>query len=654
MCYFLSANGQGLRTAGPGGEIMAEIALHEYVQQMKQLIEEGRYDEVVAHGRHILEQYPKYLEVYRVLGEAMLEAGKEEQAENMFLRVLSGDPENFVAHAGMSVIYDRRGELDKALWHMERAFEISPDNPAIRNELRRLYGRKSGVEPGRLDLTPAALARLYARGGHYRRAIEEFRALLEEDPDRPDLQVALAEALWRNEQRIQAEELCLEILEHLPFCLKANLILGEIYTRTGRKEGQECLAKAEALDPENRVAATLFGDASPLPLREVYIERLEYTPPEAERPAWMPEAATEIEVAAETQIEIPAWLEEISLGGEAPAAPEEGEKAEVEAEGGLEVPSWLTEPGLEEPTEEPTPWSERPGTTEPGIETPTEAPPPEPAEIPEWLREMAPPEVREEAPEAAEPGAETVPPPEPAEIPDWLKGMAPPEAGEEAPEAAEPGAEAVPPPEPAEIPDWLKEMAPPEAREEVAPPTPPAEETEKVPEWLAEAIPSVEEEAPSPPEVPAEEEAPEWLKEPPTPFAEAPAAEEPASETPEWLEGEGLPSGDEALAWLESLAKGKEEELRAVAQAEAEARFAEIVGKPRPTEEPTPEETPPPKAPTPPAEPEVPERPEQPVEAPPAEQAASETPEWLEGEGLPSGDEALAWLESLAKGKEEE
>ena len=271
---------------------MAEIALHEYVQQMKRLIEEGRYDEVVAHGRHILEQYPKYLEVYRVLGEAMLEAGQEDQAENMFLRVLSGDPENFVAHAGMSVIYDRRGDLDKALWHMERAFEISPDNPAIRNELRRLYGRKTGVEPGRLDLTPAALARLYARGGHYRRAIEEFQALLEENPDRVDLQVALAEALWKNEQRIQAEELCLDILEQIPFCLKANLILGEIYTRTGRKEGKECLAKAEALDPENRVAAALFGDESPLPFREVRIERLEYAPPEEERPSWMPEATT--------------------------------------------------------------------------------------------------------------------------------------------------------------------------------------------------------------------------------------------------------------------------------------------------------------------------------------------------------------------------
>ena len=58
---------------------------------------------------------------------------------------------------------------------------------------------------------------------------------------------------------------------------------------------------------------------------------------------------------------------------------------------------------------------------------------------------------------------------------------------------------------------------------------------------------------------------------------------------PAWLEGEGMPSDDEALAWLEQLAEGKEEELRAQAQAEAEIRMAEIMGRPIPTEAPPPE-----------------------------------------------------------------
>jgi len=551
---------------------MAEIRLHEYVREMKQMIEEGRYDEVTTHGRYILEHYPKYLEVYRVLGEAMLEAGHENQAEDMFLRVLSGDPENFVAHAGLSVIYDRRNDLDKAIWYMERAFELAPDNPAIRNELRHLYGRKTGVEPGRLDLTRAGLARLYIRGGHYRRAIEELRALLEEEPDRVDLQVALAEALWRNDQRVQAEEVCLDILERLPLCLKANLILGEIYTRTGREEGKECLARAEALDPENQIAAALLGDRSPLPFREVLIERLEYAPPEAERPVWMPaveEAPTEIEVATEPQIEIPAWLEEISLEREALAAPEEEALEKVQEEEALELPSWLVEP-----PSPVTPEAHPGGPPEAEEAGPAKVPPPEPAEIPDWIKEMAPPEVRGEMPSGEE---------APAEAPAWLEEPTQPEEEGEPPSA--------------EVPEWLEEIGPVEEEQPKA-----TEPTQEVPEWLEEAAPAEEKIA---------------------------TEETPAPEVPEWLQGEGLPSGDEALAWLESLMEGKEEELRAAAQEEAEARAAEILGKPREAVQP----------------------PEEALQPPPEEAAAPEVPEWLEEAAAPVEGEEPGLVEEAAAPK---
>jgi tetratricopeptide (TPR) repeat protein len=596
------------------GRVMAEITLQEYVQQLEGMVEQGHYDELLAHGRHILEHYPKHLATYAVMGKGLFEAGQQEMAEDMFRRVLSGDPEDPLIHAGLSAIYEQRGDLQKALWYLERAFELAPDNGVIRNELRRLYGRIDGVEPGRLDLTPGALARLYARGALYSRAIEEFRALLAEDDQRVDLMVALAEALWRNGQTVQAEEACLEVLERLPYCLKANLLLGEIYTRTGRAEARECLQRAQALDPTNEVAAALLEEASPLAPRTVRLPRLDYRPPE-ERPAWMPSAIPtaveessllDISSALETQIELPSWLREITLGEEQPSGEEAGEGEEEAAPGEeLEVPPWL----LEQPGAAPEP------------------PPPQPVEeVPDWLREAIPEEREEETlppqpspfiSEAAEEAftAEEATP-IPAEIPDWLREIAPPAEMEgtfAAAPTAEPEEEALPAEEaapiPAEIPDWLREIAPPEME---IPATPFAAE-------LEETLPA----APAP----------------------APEAEGPT--LPAWLEGEGMPSGDEALAWLESLAAGKEEELRAAAEAEGEARAAEITG--RPFERPTPPPQPPewltetlPGAPAPAAE-----------EAPPAAEGAA-VPAWLEGEGMPSGDEALAWLESLAAGKEEE
>jgi hypothetical protein len=119
-------------------------------------------------------------------------------------------------------------------------------------------------------------------------------------------------------------------------------------------------------------------------------------------------------------------------------------------------------------------------------------PPPVSAEMFDWLQEIAPPAaavVPEAEPE------EVLPmelPPVPAEVPDWLRGIAPPAAAV-APEA-EPE-EAIPvefPPVPAEVPDWLREMAPPEAAPpETVPPVPqqvevpPEAKSTEVPEWLA-------------------------------------------------------------------------------------------------------------------------------------------------------------------------
>ncbi len=72
--------------------------------------------------------------------------------------------------------------------------------------------------------------------------------------------------------------------------------------------------------------------------------------------------------------------------------------------------------------------------------------------------------------------------------------------------------------------------------------------------------------------------------EPPVEVA-PPAVEKPAAveEMPAWMMGEGEPpSPEEALAWLSKISAGKEAELQAQAEVEAEARMAEIMGRPAP------------------------------------------------------------------------
>ena len=254
---------------------MVRVTLSEYHNQAREMINSGACDGALAICRHILKRYPKHIETYRLLGEACLENGELEEAADVFKRLLNADPENFVAYAGLGVIHEKKGTLREAIWHMERAFELAPNNETIRDALRRLRVKRDGTQPTRIKLNKAALARMYARGSQYRQAIEEFQSLLELDPNRMDTRIALAETLWRDARREEAARLAQEILETSPECLKAILLLGMIHLEKGHsRQAQETLAAARSLDPENRLARAFFGDQSPLPVQTVRIPRI--------------------------------------------------------------------------------------------------------------------------------------------------------------------------------------------------------------------------------------------------------------------------------------------------------------------------------------------------------------------------------------------
>ena len=76
---------------------MTELSLQDYCDHIESVIEQGRYTEAIAHGKQILKFYPKHVVTYRLLGTALLEADYDEYADEMFTRVLSSDPEDYLA-----------------------------------------------------------------------------------------------------------------------------------------------------------------------------------------------------------------------------------------------------------------------------------------------------------------------------------------------------------------------------------------------------------------------------------------------------------------------------------------------------------------------------------------------------------------------------
>ena len=274
------------------------ISLKAYNQEIEQLIDNGLYDEAIAHCIHILSTYPKCIDTYRNLGKSLLELKKYPEALDVFSRVLSAIPEDFISHVGLSIIFEDQKNLDLAIWHMEQAFDVQPSNLTIQDELKRLFGLRDGEQPTKIRLTRGALVRMYARGELFQQANTEILSILEEDPRRIDLEVILARMHYLSGSIDEAASVCSQIISKIPFCFEANKILQQIHI--DKKEYDAAAINKNrlvSLDPYYQFLPDPFSEQE-VPENKVVLEKLLYVSTKS----------------AETQI--PAWLEDVEVSNE--------------------------------------------------------------------------------------------------------------------------------------------------------------------------------------------------------------------------------------------------------------------------------------------------------------------------------------------------
>lgn len=392
---------------------MAETNLRAYLGEIDSIIEQGRHDEAIAHCRHLLSAYPKHLDAYRLLGKALLEQGQHSDAVDVFQRVLSVAPDDFVAHVGMAIIREDESNLEAAIYHMERAYEVSPANPAIHEELKRLITQRDGEAPVRVRLSRGALARMYTHGDHAEMALIELRAAMAADPDRPDLLALLAEAQWRAGHRAQAAETCAALLEKLPYAQTANRTLAEILEAENRQdEALPYRQRLQALDPyEAFVDKSNGASAASVPADQVRIERLPGAASEGLQPDWTQSSGAQLQESRADQLDtgqVPDWLRATPAPASAsvPSAPSAAPTDALEMDTGLfgDLPDWMKS-SLTVPGTGPLP-------PEPPAPLPTIASVPVESAVPDWLQEL--PTGPEEV------SAEVLPADTDAAIPDWM------------------------------------------------------------------------------------------------------------------------------------------------------------------------------------------------------------------------------------------
>lgn len=400
---------------------MPRISLRTYEKDIEEMIEQNQYNEAVAHCKHILQFFPKNISTYRILGKSFLEAKQYKETADIFTRVLTVYPDDFIAHAGMSIVRELENDLDAAIWHMQMAFDSQPSNIAIQEELKRLFDLRDGTHPEKIRLTRGALVRMYARGELYQQAIDEIKSALSEEPKRIDLQVFLAKMYFLSGDQEEALAIAERLISDFPFCFELNRILASILKTLGSgKKAETYTARLVELNPYQAFVNDIYSSEDQVPDEKVVIDKLSDVSSIASS---IP--TTWSEPAAQWQPPAPSQEQEPSAPFDFPGT------AELKFEPETDVYTEQTQTVNETPQKEETDMS--------ASNTPFTDPAPvgddSDNNIPEWMRNSGwIPSNGEEMPseekDAPIPAASET---DPADIPDWLKSLSQEESQSDVP-----------------------------------------------------------------------------------------------------------------------------------------------------------------------------------------------------------------------------
>jgi tetratricopeptide (TPR) repeat protein len=232
------------------------VALSELHQTVRSAIEEGQLHRPRRVCEAILDHRPDNLETILLLSEIRLEAGDFRLAIDGFERVLAGDPECFLAYAGLGIANEALRD-DSAAYHwFMRAFDLNPVNQEIRRERDRLFQLSyPGSEPAE-RLSDVATATSLLRAGLPEQAVDAFRRAMQQEPGRAEIKLGLAEAYWLLGIHGETIATCKLALADAPRAVKAFALQACVAAAEGDlDEARLLIRKVHVQDPEGRLGA---------------------------------------------------------------------------------------------------------------------------------------------------------------------------------------------------------------------------------------------------------------------------------------------------------------------------------------------------------------------------------------------------------------
>ena len=222
----------------------------------RQALAQGDSTRALTITERLLGEFARYPPARLVRALLAEQANNTDAALDDLRAVTSAEPANAEARAAQARLFQRRGDTDRARMAARQALELIPTDPDVLESALEVLD----VNADALDTSTAVLARVHLNCGWPDLAERHARVAVSESPERVDVRLTLAEALWRLGRLPACEAECRVVADQAEECVRAAVMRAHILSERGRTaEGQELLDRIGRIDPEFREARELLG-----------------------------------------------------------------------------------------------------------------------------------------------------------------------------------------------------------------------------------------------------------------------------------------------------------------------------------------------------------------------------------------------------------
>ena len=228
---------------------MPLIEIDAYLKKIDQLTNNGNLEQAAFHCLYLLRQFPKMLRIYEKLGRTFVEMDNYSGALNIYLRLCSAQPDNFLNHISLAYTYVEYGRTENAIAHCETASVLEPENPSIGKDLSTWMAAHSvsfSSDDKLLNEFSAGVRAYHEKD--YASACKHFLAA--EKRPRPNLPVLfLGMSYYKNGETDKGIWLLESVLRREPYNQTALQTLCAYYADHDQMKFKRCLDKLIDLEP---------------------------------------------------------------------------------------------------------------------------------------------------------------------------------------------------------------------------------------------------------------------------------------------------------------------------------------------------------------------------------------------------------------------